>query len=56
MGIVILMRTIKAYFENGDTLITDINGTNEVIIAYYVGNIFTVGGVRVKCIKVEFYE
>ena len=53
------MRTIKATFENGDFIITKINGTEEDIKKWYLGNMFNLGVVRdnmQKCIAVEFIE
>lgn len=37
------MRTIRITFLNGDSLVTNINGTNEEILAYYVGQEFNLG-------------
>lgn len=37
------MRTIKVFFHDGDTLTTQINGTNEEIYAHYMGNDFNFG-------------
>lgn len=37
------MRTIKVTFEDGDTIITNINGTDAEIRAYYLGNEFNIG-------------
>jgi hypothetical protein len=48
------MRYIKVTFANGNHLFTRINGTEEVINKYYLGNVFTVAGFRTKAISVEF--
>jgi len=53
------MQTIKVYFENGDSLVTDINGTREEITEYYVGKTFNLGDgaggdLITKCTKIEF--
>lgn len=37
------MRAVKVIFKNGDSIITRINGTEDEIMAYYVGNIFNIG-------------
>jgi hypothetical protein len=37
------MTTIKVLFEDGDSLVTDINGTEPEIDAYYIGNMFNLG-------------
>jgi hypothetical protein len=52
-----IMRLIKANFENGDSITTRINGTNDEIIKYYVGNPFNLGVVgdnMQTCTDVEF--
>jgi hypothetical protein len=53
------MKTIKATFSNGDSLITGINGSEDQIRAYYIGNRFNLGdgaeGDNLQtCISVEF--
>ena len=51
------MRAIKVHFSNGDSLVTSINGTNEEIKRYYIGNVFNLGVVDdllVTATKVEF--
>jgi len=52
------MRTaIKVNLENGQSFMTEINGSKQEIVNYYVGRYFNVGGendVLVKCISVEF--
>lgn len=37
------MRTIKVTFSNGDTITTSINGTDEQIRRYYIGQPFNFG-------------
>lgn len=38
------MKTVKVIFTNGDEIITDINGSDEEIRAYYrIGNTFNLG-------------
>jgi len=37
------MRTVKVMFANGNSLITDINGTRAEVLAYYVGQWFNLG-------------
>ena len=52
------MREIKVYFDNGDTLETCINGTDETISAYYIDQVFNLGNgendLMVRAIRVEF--
>ncbi len=51
------MKTIKVIFENGNSLTTRINGTEDEIKAYYVGKVFNLGCVEddlQKVIGVEF--
>jgi len=50
------MRYIKVTFSDGNYLHTGINGTDEEIKRYYIGNLFTVSGKRVKAVAVEFQE
>lgn len=38
------MRSITVTFETGETLNTNINGTNDEIRQYYVGRYFNLGG------------
>lgn len=35
------MKTIKVIFNDDDYCITRINGTNEEILKYYIGNVFS---------------
>jgi len=53
-----IMKTIKVILENGNYLLTAINGTREEICAYYVGKFFNLGAGEkdffVKAIRVEF--
>jgi hypothetical protein len=37
------MRTIRVSFDNGDSLTTDINGSEDEILAYYLGRRFNLG-------------
>lgn len=52
------MRTIRVHFDNGDELVTSINGTNDEIYAYYLENTFNLGNhlrdVIVKVKKIDF--
>lgn len=54
------MRSIKVYFSNGDYLFTNINGTNDHILAYYIGQEFNLGNGEHDLIaiatKVEFLD
>lgn len=54
------MKTIRVSFNNGDFLITSINGTREEIEKYYLGNFFNIGrGESDKitiAVKVEFLD
>lgn len=57
------MKTVKVYFEDGNTLTTSINGTKKEIEAYYIGKCFQFGDTEehprdkmVKAIKVEFLK
>ena len=43
------MKTVKVTWSDGDTMITDINGTMEEIRAYYVGKWFNLGGIYNPC-------
>lgn len=50
------MKTVTAYFENGKTIVSPINGTDEEIRAYYLNQIFNLGFEKdemAKCIRVE---
>jgi hypothetical protein len=53
------MRAIKVTFDNGDHLVTSINGTEQEIRAYYLGKIFNLGDgsggdLLVKAVGIEF--
>ncbi len=51
------LRTIRVSFSNGDSLVTSINGSDEEINAYYLGNVFNLGTVEDEltvATKVEF--
>lgn len=54
------MRSIKVYFSNGDHLFTNINGTNDHILAYYIGKEFNLGNgehdLMAIATKVEFLD
>ena len=54
-------RSIRVHFDDGDTITTSINGTNESITRYYVGQQFNLGQPHdptadrvVTAIRVEF--
>ncbi|MEC0031175.1 hypothetical protein P4L24_25345 [Bacillus cereus] len=50
------MITVKCFYENGDTVTTQINCTFEQAKEYYVGKIFNLGSITdnlQKCIKVK---
>ena len=51
-----IMRTIKVWFDDGDHLVTSINGTDQEIIDHYIGHDFEVGGdvKKHKAVLVEF--
>ena len=54
-----IMKTIKAHFADGNSLITSINGTDEQIRAYYVGKFFNLGDgygndYMSQCLSIEF--
>jgi len=51
------MKTVKVTFSNGDHLTTGINGTEDEIRAYYIGQTFNLGAesdLMVKAVSVEF--
>lgn len=53
------MRAIKVHFDNGDSLVTSINGSNQEIENYYLGNTFNLGDgaggdKMVKAVRIEF--
>lgn len=53
------MRTIKVTYDNGDSTITNINGTESEIKDYYIGSTFNIGTYEdclVKAASVEFLE
>ena len=53
------MKTVKVTFDNGDSIITNINGIESEIKEYYIGNIFNIGTYEdcfVKAVSVEFLE
>lgn len=53
------MRIIKVTYDNGDSTITNINGTETEIKDYYIGNVFNIGTYEdclVKAISVEFLK
>jgi hypothetical protein len=50
-------KIVKVYFDNGDSLISSINGSEKEIEQYYLGNIFVDSNENPrKCIKVEIRE
>jgi len=53
------MIKIKCYFENGDIIISKINGTIQDAEKYYVEKVFNIGSIAdnlQKCIKIEVLE
>jgi hypothetical protein len=54
------MKTIKVYFSNGQHLLTNINGTDDDILAYYIGKEFNLGNdendLMVIATKVDFLD
>ena len=57
------MKTVKVYFEDGNTLVSSINGTKKEVESYYVGKAFQFGDSEecptdkmVKAVKVEFLQ
>jgi hypothetical protein len=51
--------TVKCYYENGDTVTTDINATFKQAETYYVGKVFNLGSVNddmQKCTKIELIK
>lgn len=51
------MKTVKVIFSNDDSIITNINGTESEIRAYYIGKVFNIGiynDLLVKAVSVEF--
>lgn len=52
-------KTVKVCFEDGDSLVTRINGTTEQIEQYYLNHTFNLGTSNdnlKKCVKIEFME
>lgn len=50
---------VKAYFEDGDYVVTPVNGTVESIEQYYLNKYFNLGTVSdnmQRCIRLEFLE
>lgn len=52
------MKTAIAHFDNGDSITTSINGTEDEIRAYYFGQVFNLGDgsggdLLARCIKLE---
>lgn len=50
------MKTFKITFDNGDSLVTRLNGTFEDACQYYIGSMFNLGVVdddMHRCVKVE---
>lgn len=37
------MRSVRVTFDDGDSLVTSINGTKAEVLAYYIGNQFNLG-------------
>jgi hypothetical protein len=54
------MHTIKVNWSNGDSTVTEINGTKESVESYYVGKKFNVGifgaDLIATALSVEFLE
>jgi hypothetical protein len=53
------MITVKVYFENGDSLISNINTNFQCAKEYYEGNIFNIGIIEdnlQKCTNIELLE
>lgn len=52
--------TIKVFLEDGNTWVTEINGTVDEIISYYLENMWNIRSVEPenfqRCIKVEFID
>lgn len=52
------MKTIRIEYNTGDKIVTDINGTEDSIRAYYIGQLFNLGSGEedrmAKAINVEF--
>ena len=56
------MKSIRVTFEDGNTIDTEINGTNQEIEAYYLGNYFNFGDTEahpkdkmLKGVSIKFY-
>lgn len=50
------MKIFKVTFDNGDSLVTRLNGTIEDARKYYIGTVFNLGVVdddMHRCVKVE---
>lgn len=53
------MRTIKITYDNGDSIIANINGTESEIKDYYIGKVFHIRTCKdcfVKAVSVEFLK
>lgn len=57
------MRSVRVTFSDGNTITTQINGTDAAISQYYVGQYFQFGDTKecpkdkmVRAVKVEFLE
>lgn len=53
------MRSIKVTYHTGQTIYTDINGTDQEIKDYYLNNWFNIGSEEdemVKAVEVEFID
>jgi len=57
------MRDITVIFEDGNTIATSINGSEETIREYYIGNRFQFGDTEehptdkmIKAVSVEFHN
>lgn len=51
---------VRVHFDNGDSLVTDINGTLDEILAYYIGQTFNLGSgdgdLMATATQVDFLE
>lgn len=53
------LRAVRVYFDDGDSLLTEINGTVEQIEQYFLNKTFNIGCAEdkmKKCTRIEFLE
>lgn len=53
------MQTVKVFLEDGNSFVTQINGSKAKIMAYYLGNYFNMGTITddiKKVVDIEFLE